>query len=72
MPQSDYSQEQYQADFLDNKCVTRQALDRALDTRKFEIELYCAYFGAFRSVISGLSDHPFPLFFKQVVVFFTI
>ncbi|AZQ09801.1 hypothetical protein [Shewanella khirikhana] len=50
MPQSDYSQEEYQADFLDNKCVTRQALDRALDTRKFEIELYwkrATYFWTF-------------------------
>ncbi|MFM5113468.1 hypothetical protein ACEUAG_05850 [Aeromonas hydrophila] len=50
MPQNYYSQEKYESDFFGKISVTRQALERALDTRKFEIELYwkrAAYFWTF-------------------------
>ena len=50
MPQSDYSQERYKKDFLADAQRRERALERALDTRKFEIDLYwkrAAYFWAF-------------------------
>lgn len=50
MPQSDYSQKQYEKDFLADAEKREKAFERALDTRKFEIELYwkrAAYFWAF-------------------------
>lgn len=50
MPVSEYSQAEYERDFLSDIEKTRKALDRALDTRKFEIELYwkrAAYFWTF-------------------------
>ncbi|MBU3069830.1 hypothetical protein KOI40_08355 [Aestuariicella sp. G3-2] len=49
MPQNDYSQEQYKQDFFDEK-RRKEALEHALDIRKFEIELYwkrAAYFWTF-------------------------
>lgn len=53
MPQSDYSQQQYIKDFLSDKDKREKLLARALDTRKFEIDLYwkrAAYFWAFIGV----------------------
>ena len=50
MPQKKYTQQEYVKDFLEMKCVRKQALERALDTRKFEIELYwkrATYFWTF-------------------------
>jgi len=50
MPQSDYSQKQYESDFLSDRHKTERALQHALDIRKFEIDLYwkrAAYFWAF-------------------------
>jgi hypothetical protein len=50
MPQSAYSQQQYEKDFLSDDARREKALARALDTRKFEIELYwkrAAYFWTF-------------------------
>lgn len=49
MPQNDYSQEQYEQDFFDER-RRKEALEHALDIRKFEIELYwkrAAYFWTF-------------------------
>ena len=49
MPITDYTQEQYEADFFDEK-KREKALEHALDIRKFEIDLYwkrAAYFWAF-------------------------
>jgi hypothetical protein len=57
MPVSDYSQEQYRKDFLSDKARREKALERALDTRKFEIELYwkrATYFWTFiGAVLAG-------------------
>ena len=50
MPQSDYSQQQYENDFLSDPNKTEKALEHALDIRKFEINLYwkrATYFWAF-------------------------
>ncbi|BAO45619.1 RipA family octameric membrane protein [Thiolapillus brandeum] len=50
MPQSDYSQQQYENDFLSDEKKTEKALEHALDIRKFEINLYwkrATYFWAF-------------------------
>ena len=49
MPQTNYSQEQYEQDFFDEE-RRKVALEHALDIRKFEIELYwkrAAYFWTF-------------------------
>ena len=49
MPITDYTQEQYEADFFDEK-KREKALEYALDIRKFEIDLYwkrATYFWAF-------------------------
>ncbi|HCM1204905.1 TPA: hypothetical protein N2883_004581, partial [Vibrio parahaemolyticus] len=53
MPQSDYSQSQYEADFLTEE-RNEKALNHALDIRKFEIELYwkrATYFWTFIGAI---------------------
>lgn len=50
MPQSKYSQKEYEEDFFSDNKKREEALLRALDTRKFEIDLYwrrAAYFWAF-------------------------
>ena len=50
MPTSEYTQYEYERDFKSKKRIQENALDRALDTRKFEIELYwkrAAYFWTF-------------------------
>ena len=50
MPQSDYSQQQYENDFLSDEKKTEKALEHALDIRKFEIDLYwkrATYFWTF-------------------------
>ncbi|HFD33195.1 MAG: hypothetical protein AXA67_08780 [Methylothermaceae bacteria B42] len=50
MPQSDYTQQQYENDFLSDEKKTERALEHALDIRKFEIDLYwkrATYFWAF-------------------------
>ena len=50
MPKSDYSQNQYEEDFLADKEKAERALNHALDIRKFEIDLYwkrAAYFWTF-------------------------
>ena len=50
MPQTEYSQREYEDDFLSGEKKGERALARALDTRKFEIELYwrrAAYFWTF-------------------------
>ena len=50
MPVEDYSQDEYERDFLSDETKKEKALDHALDIRKFEIELYwkrAAYFWTF-------------------------
>ncbi|MCA2016061.1 hypothetical protein LDJ79_08060 [Vibrio tritonius] len=54
MPISKYSQEEYENDFLKDSLKREKALERALDTRKFEIELYwkrATYFWTFIGAI---------------------
>ncbi|MFW1676814.1 hypothetical protein ACFVYJ_03420 [Pontibacter sp. JAM-7] len=57
MPESKYTQEQYKEDFLSDEKKREKALERALDTRKFEVELYwkrAAYFWTFiGAVLAG-------------------
>ena len=50
MPTTPYSDEQYSKEFLANPKLNEKALERALDIRKFEIDLYwkrATYFWAF-------------------------
>ncbi|SDR47319.1 hypothetical protein [Pseudovibrio sp. Tun.PSC04-5.I4] len=50
MPETKFSQEQYVKEFYSDKDIRKVALNRALDTRKFEIELYwkrATYFWTF-------------------------
>lgn len=50
MPQTEYTQQQYETDFLSDKEKAEKALEHALDIRKFEIELYwkrATYFWTF-------------------------
>ena len=50
MATQEYTKEDYKADFLTCETITQKALERALDTRKFEIDLYwkrAAYFWTF-------------------------
>ena len=50
MPPEKYYDEQYSKDFLSDKKLNKEALERALDIRKFEIDLYwkrATYFWTF-------------------------
>ncbi len=56
MQTTSYSDEQYSGDFLGDQDLKKRALERAIDIRKFEIDLYwkrAAYFWTFIAATSA-------------------
>ena len=65
MPTNPYSDEEYRNEFLADKEIRTKALERALDIRKFEIDLYwkrAAYFWTFiAATLAGfIASKPLP------------